>query len=84
MSSVRVEIVLDSGVAVAGTLTAESADALRDALGVGSVQRLGTIAEAATLLGISEPAARKHAQRGNLPVVRVGKRVLVDLNRLDA
>ena len=85
MSGVRVEVVTDAGAVLAGTLTDESVERLRDALDLAvRPQRLGTYAEAAAILGLSEAAARKHGQRGHLPLVRVGGRVLIDLDQLDA
>jgi hypothetical protein len=45
-------------------------------------QRLLPIPEAASVLGLTEAALRKHAQRGNVPIVRIGSRVLVDMGEL--
>lgn len=48
----------------------------------GDGRRLLPISAAAKELGMSEAALRKHVQRGNVPSVRVGSRVLVDMEAL--
>ena len=42
-----------------------------------------TIAEAAELLGISRGSAYEAARTGDLPVIRIGKRLLVSRLRLE-
>lgn len=44
---------------------------------------LVTIAEAAKVFDMSEPALRKHVQRGHVPSVRIGSRRLVDLAAIE-
>ena len=41
------------------------------------------ISEAASLLGMTEPALRKHAQRGNIPTIRIGTRILIDIDAIE-
>lgn len=41
-----------------------------------------SVAEAAALLGISRNHAFKAVQRGDLPSVRVGRRILIPVDRL--
>ena len=43
-----------------------------------------TVAEAAKLLGIGRALAYQAAETGDLPTVRVGRRILVPLARLKA
>lgn len=47
-------------------------------------KRLLNYAEAGVYLGISERAAEKLAQAGEIPKVKIGARVLFDLRDLDA
>lgn len=47
-------------------------------------RRAISVAEAANLLGISRNQAFKAVRRGELPSVRVGRRVLIPLERLEA
>jgi excisionase family DNA binding protein len=42
-----------------------------------------TVKEAAKMLGISQPSAYEAAARGEIPTVRIGKRILVPLVALD-
>jgi excisionase family DNA binding protein len=49
-----------------------------------SVDRLTyTVGEAAQLLGISRNSAYEAARRGEIPTIRVGRRILVPRNRLE-
>ena len=63
--SVRVEVVTDSGAVLAGTLTDESVERLRAALGITTTapdgRGLVTLAQAADVLGVTYDAARKAA-----------------------
>lgn len=42
-----------------------------------------TVEETATLLGISRGSAYEAARRGQIPVVRIGRRLLVPRTRLE-
>ena len=49
-----------------------------------SVDRLTyTVQETATLLGLSRNSAYEAARRGEIPTIRVGRRILVPRSRLD-
>jgi len=43
-----------------------------------------TVEEAARLLGISRNSAYEAARRGELPAIRLGRRILVPRSRLEA
>jgi len=47
------------------------------------VRRTATVAEAAKLLGIGRNQAYEAARRGQLPAIRIGKRLLVPLAALE-
>jgi excisionase family DNA binding protein len=42
-----------------------------------------TVTEAARLLGISRNSAYEAARRGEIPTIRLGRRILVPVSRLD-
>ncbi len=47
-------------------------------------RRTITVAEAGRVLGISRNAAYEAVHRGEIPAIRVGKRILVPLEALEA
>jgi excisionase family DNA binding protein len=49
----------------------------------GSARRLITLAEAAELLGMSVASIRRLVWSGKLPVIRLTRRILVDLRDVD-
>jgi excisionase family DNA binding protein len=46
-------------------------------------RRVGTINEAARMLGISRGSAYEAAKRGEIPTIRIGRRLLVPLAALE-
>ena len=46
-------------------------------------RRVGTISEAACMLGISRGSAYEAAKRGEIPTIRIGRRLLVPLAALE-
>jgi excisionase family DNA binding protein len=47
------------------------------------IERTMTILEAAAILGISRNAAYEAAKTGQIPIIRIGKRILVPRAALD-
>jgi excisionase family DNA binding protein len=43
-----------------------------------------TVEEAANLLGISRNTAYEAVRRGEIPIIRIGRRILIPRNRLEA
>jgi excisionase family DNA binding protein len=90
----------DTGVAQLGALLAAMADSPRllgavtqrlDELGakIDAIARrlppaLASASEAARQLGVSVPTVRRRIRSGELPIVRLGGRVLVDLGAITA
>lgn len=85
MTGVRVEIVLDSGIPVVGTLTAASVEALRGVLDLGrsgAGRWLTGARAAAEYLGCSE--RRVYNRLGVIPHERDGGRLVFHTDDLDA
>lgn len=72
----------DAAAAIERRISERVEQGLRQAAPAGD-RRFVTVAEAATLLGLTERAVRSHVQRGRLAARRLGTRILIDMDGLD-